>query len=1110
MKLPSAPLSRSAMYAAWLLAGAMVPVLAPVCSTSVHAQQPGPSPEEIFKAGNDNFRAGRFKEAIPWLEKFERDQKLHPNNDVAILFLGICYAQTGEWDKGIKMLEKLKTVDKTVEKKPLHEQALFYLLFVNYNYAMGKDFAITTEPKEKDPNFAKRKKQLETTLAWYTELLKKYPDTGFKEDATFYAALIKTQLDDYAGAEKDLQALVKDFPRSVSVPDYQFVLGQIYQTQAAKLAQSKKGTLHNNAKAKEEVEAAVTKTMEQYRKIASNKEAPSTANEAQLNMAEMMYYLAAMQENPDAANTADAKKDYVVALKEYRKVKRRDDIVVSLEAEKARLLKEIQDAAAANDQKRGDLIRPRYQRVSGRVEETKSSPDPRITAMIRMARIYNELAQYGEARVLIRRLIDSGSVDAANKKEIENLLILSYALDGADDKANEALDKFYADYGKTDKASEGVSFFIANALRRKDPPRLEDAIKNYDRSLKDYPNGAFAAEAAMRRASTLVSLKRADEAMGDLQAFVTKNATHPAVNEARYSLADIYLNKGKFDEALKVYQTIKADPKAGPYKPFATWWAGICYASLGKPAEAIKEFQEYIPQAKPEDVPGAMSKLADAYLANKQVDEALKTLKEIANKYPKDINAPFAMERVAAIYEDQKQTPEMLAANDEVIRAFPKTGSALRVNSKLAIYFAKLKDYDKAAKYYSAVANFDFSEMEKAVVDQGSKKPDYSEVKADALWRIANMYLGACRGGKVYSMLEGEEKAAWDKNIDKAQKAFTEVLLAYPEKTAVMGRTSEGLASVLMLRVSANLLPAAEVFKVLDGISAQATDPAKSAAVRTRVELTKALIAADTKHAEALAMYQKIAKDNPNLVLAPSDVRRFGELLRLAGKAGEAEELYKKLKTDFPPDDAYADAEYTFGMGSVALAKGDIPTAKTLFTALTTKYAWHPSIGTMEPIYGLGQGAELEAEKETNAAKKKALQDEAIATYNRVVTSRTSAQELKARSLFGMGKVLEAQGNKLRQPAGGLNAVDTYFKIYLFYPKLYPDIIPEALWRAGQIYHAAFPGEPDPNKSNELKRNAAKCYEGIIKDYPNSPFTKRAEDALRVLGPIAPPAPAKK
>ncbi|HSI87118.1 MAG: tetratricopeptide repeat protein [Candidatus Methylacidiphilales bacterium] len=1109
MKLTPALLNRSATCA-WLLAGCLVvpvialPVLVP---EQVNAQDPGPSPDELFKLGYDLFRAGRYQDAIAPLEKFEAGYKLHQSNDAAILFLGICYAQTGNWQKGITMLEKLKTVDKTKEKAPLHEQALFYLGFVNYNYGMSKEFEIKTDPKEKDPNFAKRKKVLDQVLVWYTELFKKYPDTKFREDALFYSALVKAQNDDYPGAQKDLETLVKDFPKSALVPEYQFVLGQIFQTTTAKLALSKKGTLMKDPKAKEELEAAVTKTMEQYSKIADNKDAVSTANEAQLARAEMKFYLAALNEDPDAPNTADAKKDYVDALKEYRKVRRKEDVIASLERQKAQLQKDISDNVA--NQAVVDIIRPRFQRVISRIEEVKAAPDPRITAMIRMAGIYNELAQYGEARVLIRRLIPI--IDATNKKQIESALILSYALDGADDKANEALTQFFNDYGKTDKSSEGVSYFIANALRRKDPPRMEDAIKNYDRSLKDFPSGAYAAEAQMRKATALVQLKKFDEATGDLQAFITKNPNHTAINEARYALAEIYMSQGKFDEAIKVYLTIKADPKAGPYKTYATWFAGTAYMNLGKFAEAIKEFQEYIPLAKPEDLPGAMSKLADAQVSNRQPDEAIKTYLAIKEKYPKDIYAPLALERIAAIYEEQKKAPEMLATLADIIRLYPTSGSAFRANYKLAGYHSKAKNYDEAAKAYRAVAGFDFTELEKAsAAANPEKKIDFTDVSADALWRVADMYQRAAKGlNKVYSMMEPAEKEVWIKHLKNAQTAYIEVLTKYPEKVTFMGRTSEGLANVLGQQVAAGLMKPADVNGTLDSAAASITDPKKADAAKLRVELTKALMAADAKDPNALAQYQAIVKRHPGIVLAPPDVRRYGALLRAAGNAAEAEAVYKKVQTDFPKDD-YADAEYTYGMGALALAKGDIPAARTLFGTLTTKYSWHPSIATMEPVFGLAQGAEAEAYKEKDPKKKATLLDEALAGFNKVIATLSSPQELKARSMYGVGKVLEAKGQKLPPPGGGLNAAATYYKLYNFYPKMYPNIIPDALWRAAKIYHDGYLTEADPNTKNEYKRNAVRCYDAIIKDYPDFKSAKEAAEAIKVLGPVAPaPAPAK-
>jgi hypothetical protein len=49
----------------------------------------------------------------------------------------------------------------------------------------------------------------------------------------------------------------------------------------------------------------------------------------------------------------------------------------------------------------------------------------------------------------------------------------------------------------------------------------------------------------------------------------------------------------------------------------------------------------------------------------------------------------------------------------------------------------------------------------------------------------------------------------------------------------------------------------------------------------------------------------------------------------------------------------------------------------------------------------------------------------------------------------------------------------------------------------------------DAKWRQEQKQKAAKYYSDLVKEYPDSPFAKQAEERLRAIGPIATPAAKK-
>ena len=160
----------------------------------------------------------------------------------------------------------------------------------------------------------------------------------------------------------------------------------------------------------------------------------------------------------------------------------------------------------------------------------------------------------------------------------------------------------------------------------------------------------------------------------------------PREDKASTALAkgQLYFNQAQFDKALNGdgagyagFVKIASDYSGTDAANLADLYAGLCYANLGKWAEAVTYLEQFSSKGDAMISPSAMAALGNAYANTGNVDKAISTLKKAADmadsKAEDGTNnslAPTFLVQAAQLLESQKKNDEALKIYQDVKKKY--------------------------------------------------------------------------------------------------------------------------------------------------------------------------------------------------------------------------------------------------------------------------------------------------------------------------------------------------------------------------------------------------------------------------------------------------------
>lgn len=160
----------------------------------------------------------------------------------------------------------------------------------------------------------------------------------------------------------------------------------------------------------------------------------------------------------------------------------------------------------------------------------------------------------------------------------------------------------------------------------------------------------------------------------------------PREDKASTALAkgQLYFNQEQFDKALNGdgagyagFVKIASDYSGTDAANLADLYAGLCYANLGKWAEAVTYLEQFSSKGDAMISPSAMAALGNAYANTGNVDKAISTLKKAADmadsKAEDGTNnslAPTFLVQAAQLLESQNKNDEALKIYQDVKKKY--------------------------------------------------------------------------------------------------------------------------------------------------------------------------------------------------------------------------------------------------------------------------------------------------------------------------------------------------------------------------------------------------------------------------------------------------------
>jgi outer membrane protein assembly factor BamD (BamD/ComL family) len=967
----------------------------------------------LQKQANDDMSRGDYAGAAKAYDTIVTTYPSTPNIEIITISAGYAFLHSNDYLKAVSELAKLTGAD---VKPEFRGKALFFTGLAQFSQAH------LLSDQKKDADSKEEYKEAQATLTTLIDFINKdrSPDNlDLLENAMYYQALCAYGQDNYDESEADLDALLAKFPASLQKPDYLLLLGSIYAVQASNALTAKQPI--------DQVNAIAAKATGAFDAVLSDPNAKVQGNEAYMREGEIDYLLA--QAEPE---------DYAKALDLFRHVLRKDDMIAvqqarigDLQAAQANSLQ----GAGANASTVSNQTALVLDRETARLADLKAGPDPIIEALLRMAECYIGMKQPDEARTILHRL-SGASLPPDQQQELDFQLLYSYTLGGQAEKADAALTDYLAKH-PGDPQADSISVQIADALMKRTPPDYEGALRQTQRSLKDFPNGKHVDAAVTLEAAALEKLGRVDESKHVIDDFVKNNPDNPLAYAMLVTQGEGQMQTGDLTGALATFGKVKDNPKAAAYQASADAFYVQVLNMLRRYPEVASEAKNFETKF-PADKALPSVEVLGAMAMDKQNDPgAVAILQGVAKQFhDQEEIASFALYYVVAIYERQQKAPEMLQAAKDLATSFPTAyGLISQANDAVVVVLEKQKKFDDAVALYQPLLT-----------------APLKEVAAGAQVKIGDIWLAAAKAMGAYQSLQtdvGRQEA--EKRMAAAESAYVAVLQNFSGQTGAVGDALQGLTNTGTARVKWGLLKDSDLEGYLAKQGADLTTPEMQA----RLELAKAGLVFVIKNghrqdAAALDRMTKALAASPGLALTTQEADQYGQLLIGAKNYPQALQVFQALLATAKPTEQLKLAEAYYGLGATYLAQGDYANAKTWFVkmlSLPGGAAW--STHANDAQLAMAEINEQSTSPDDLAAAK--------AAYSSIMVSPVAGAANQAAAMLGYGRLLEKAGHAVKA-AGQADiefATHYYEQVDLFYGPALPDLSAEGLYLAGQAYAKA-------------------------------------------------------
>lgn len=1009
-----------------------------------------PAAGQANEAAYALFSSGDYTGAAAAYEKLIKDYPTDGVVSVATVQLAFSQFFLGQYDLA------LATLAKAVSGPPLPPDAV--QVVDNFFPQI-----LSSKASAMELNDPKRKATFEDAIKKYSEFITKYPQSPELESAVFGRALANFQIQNYDKAVEDLQSNVQKFAQSGTIASSKNLLALALATLGGQELAKPGG---DQAKGM----ALLKQGEDLLRQVISEKKDIGLINDSYFQIGEILFTRASF--GPEAERPPL----FQQALEAYRSIIPKDE-VVALQQEKIKGFPALKAAALrANNASLKKQLDKDNERELQKLGEILTKPDQVAAAVLKMGEIFFNAQKYNEARVLIGHVTPFLTTDDA-KIRAQYFTAMTYALQNAADRAVENYQAFIS-ANKGNPIAENLPFALGNMYLALGNPT--DAIKFFDDSIAQYPSGRLAGLSVVSKAQAEASLQQFENALKTFQTYLAKNPSPEVAVVAQYGLAGIYKDTAKWDDAIAAYKVVKDKFPGTAQAVESDYWIAIATQQKGDNAAAIPLLQAFIAANEKHPLtPLATYALGGAQIAAGQKPEGMATLALLAEKFPTSQPAPYTYFMRAQLFAADQKVDEINALMRKFIETYPQDDKVFFAYDSIAQNAINAAKPDEAVTTYS-----EFVE----------KYPE-SPKASDAMVKISALQRGVAeRLATNYSSLDAAAQTQWKTAIQESLATIESLLARYPESPDLASGLQSLLASQDML-LRAELKDPAAVEAYLGELAAKAPSPAS----KSKVLFTQAAFISRSEKERALAKMNEAF--NVEVVYAPSDLDIYGLALVDDKKLDEATAVFEKLVKDYPnptgsplnqaPREIQeAQAIALFGRGRIAQEKKLTAEAGKFFQQLKALYPWSPKV--LEADYGIAESLRAEGKL-----------DEAQALLTAIIRAQTATADLRANSFLLLGEIQQDRMKAATDPKEAAKfrdaAIDSFLKIAQFYAGV-PKAASEGLFKGAQLLEAQIAESTDPKFKTAQTKKARDAYQQLIKDYPTSPFTAKAQERLNALG----------
>ncbi|WP_298246330.1 tetratricopeptide repeat protein [uncultured Christiangramia sp.] len=339
-----------------------------------------------------------------------------------------------------------------------------------------------------------------------------------------------------------------------------------------------------------------------------------------------------------------------------------------------------------------------------------------------------------------------------HKSEMESLLIDSFITSKNYEEAMRLLEN---NRNFSDKqAYQKVAYFYG--LELFEEAEYYEAIKNFDKALKEPRNQDITAKATYWKAESEYNINRMDDAILGYREFKGMSAAKntPEYEDLDYNIGYAYFKKNDYTQAVNYFKSFASSASAegakkndallrlgdtyyvtSQYWPameayqkaidngvsnadYAAFQKSISYGFINRNDTKLEELNGFInryPRSPYRD--DAMYELGNTYVAANNTDQAIQSYNRLIRDVPESALVPKAMLRQGLIYYNNNDGNKALERLRKVVAEFPNTPEAKQAVSTARNVYVDLGRTDEYANW---VRNIDFVEVSDSDLDNAT------------------------------------------------------------------------------------------------------------------------------------------------------------------------------------------------------------------------------------------------------------------------------------------------------------------------------------------------------------------------------------------------------